>query len=285
MAQNGQGYLTQEEVETLIAYRFENQHMEKIRDTFIFCCFTGLAYTDIKNLTNENIQPSFDGRLWIKGRRNKTGTEYNIPILNVPAMIIEKYRGQAPDNRVLPVAGIMTYNNSLKKIASLCGITKKITSHLARHTFATTITLSKGVPIETVSKMLGHTNLTTTQIYARILNSKISNDMEALAGKMKKLDMKLQFSAGQDVTSVESIIKSLKIPSGRASDVIREDLVAKVWNRLSNIEKQAFASDMTGRENKPKTLRDFYVCLMDYFPENLTDNNSSFNENTLLIAQ
>ena len=142
--------------------------------------------------------------------------------------------------------------------------------------------MSKGVPIETVSKMLGHTNLTTTQIYARILNSKISNDMEALAGKMKKLDMKLKFSTGQDVASIESIIKSLKIPSGRASDVIWEDLVAKVWNKLSNIEKQAFASNMTGMENKPKTLRDFYVCLMDYFLENLTDNNSPINENTLI---
>ena len=161
------------------------------------------------------------------------------------------------------------------------GITKKITSHLARHTFATTITLSKGVPIETVSKMLGHTNLTTTQIYARILNSKISNDMEALAGKMKKLDMKLQFSAGQDTVSIENIIKSLKIPSGRVSDVIWENLVAKVWNKLSNIEKQAFASDVTGMENKPKTLCDFYVCLIDYFLENRTDNRP-LNENTLI---
>jgi hypothetical protein len=106
--------------------------------------------------------------------------------------------------------------------------------------------------------------------------------MEALAGKMKKLDMKLQFTNNEDIASAESIIKSLKIPSGRASDVIWEDLVAKVWNRLSNIEKQSFASDMTGMENKPKTLRDFYVCLMDYFLENLTDNNSPINENTLI---
>jgi hypothetical protein len=196
-------------------------------------------------------------------------------------MIIEKYRGQTPDNRVLPVADIMTYNKNLKKIATLCGISKKITSHLARHTFATTITLSKGVPLETVSKMLGHTNLTTTQIYARILNSKISNDMTALAGKMKKLDMKLQFSTGQEIASIESIVKSLKIPSGRASDVIWENLVAKVWNNLSNIEKQAFASDVTGMENRPKTLRDFYVCLIDCFLENHADNGS-FNENTLI---
>ncbi|MDR1257691.1 MAG: site-specific integrase, partial [Tannerellaceae bacterium] len=122
------GYLTQEEVETLIEHRFEDKYMEKVRDTFVFCCFTGLAYTDIRSLTNENIQSSFDGRLWIKGKRNKTGTEYNIPILNIPGMIIKKYRGQAPDNRVLPVADIITYNKNLKKIATLCGISKKITS-------------------------------------------------------------------------------------------------------------------------------------------------------------
>jgi hypothetical protein len=105
--------------------------------------------------------------------------------------------------------------------------------------------------------------------------------MTALAGKMKKLDMKLQFSTGQEIASLESVVKSLKIPSGRASDVIWEDLAAKVWNRLSNIEKQAFDSDITGRESRPKTLRDFYVCLMDYFLENHADNGS-FNENTLI---
>jgi hypothetical protein len=160
----------------------------------------------------------------------------------------------------------------------MCGISKKITSHLARHTFATTITLSKGVPLETVSKMLGHTNLKTTQIYARILNSKISNDMTVLAGKMRGLNFKLQDSNIQHVASIENMIKALKIPSGRVSDVIWENLIAKVWNKLSNIEKQSFASEIENREIKPKTLRDFYVALIDYFLERQTTNHS-FAEN------
>jgi hypothetical protein len=188
---------------------------------------------------------------------------------------MEKYRGETVNNRVLPVPGIMTYNKKLKKIAALCGIAKKVTSHLARHTFTTTITLSKGVPIETVSKMLGHTNLRTTQIYARILNSKISNDMAELARKMKKLDMKLEFSS-QHMASLESVIETLKIPSGRASDAIWENLTTKVWNKLSNIEKQAFISELESRENKPKTFHDFHVTLMDYFLDNLTDQSDNF---------
>jgi site-specific recombinase XerD len=275
------GYLTQEEVEALIDCKLPDKQLEKIRDTFIFCCFTGLSYTDVKSLTSEQIQSSFDGRLWIKGQRNKTGTDYNIPILNIPGIIMEKYRGVAVNNRVLPVTDIMTYNKNLKKIAALCGISKNITSHLARHTFATTITLSKGVPLETVSKMLGHTNLKTTQIYARILDSKISNDMAELSGKMKKLDMKLQFSCSPNVASLEDFTGKLKIPSGKASDVIWENLTTKVWNRLSNIEKQSFMSKLESREGKPKTYRDFYITLMDYFLDNLTNqsDNSAHTEN------
>jgi hypothetical protein len=269
------GYLAQEEVETLMDCQLPDKQLEKTRDTFIFCCFTGLSYTDIKSLTSENIQPSFDGRLWIKGQRNKTDTDYNIPILNMPSIIMEKYRGETVNNRILPVPCISTYNKELKKIAALCGFEKKVTSHLARHTFATTITLSKGVPIETVSKMLGHTNLRTTQIYARILNSKISDDMAELAGKMKKLDMKLEFS-GQHVASLESFTGTLNIPSGRAADAIWENLTTKVWNKLSNMEKQAFMSDVESKESKPKTFRDFYIILMDYFLDNLTEQSDNF---------
>jgi hypothetical protein len=99
---------------------------------------------------------------------------------------------------------------------------------------------------------------------------------------MKKLDMKLQFTTGQEIASIESIVKSLKIPSGRTSDVIWESLTAKVWNKLSNIDRQAFASDIKDMENRPKILRDFYVCLMDYFLENHADNNGSLNENTII---
>jgi hypothetical protein len=154
------------------------------------------------------------------------------------------------------------------------------TIHVARHTFATQ-TLTKGVSIESVSKMLGHTSINTTQIYARVTDKKVSHEMGAFAGSVKSLDMKLQYPVEQEEVTVEGVLKSLKIATGKASDVIWENLTAKVWNRLSGIEKQAFASDVTGKENRPKTLRDFYVFLMDYFLENHADNGSS-NENILI---
>jgi integrase len=128
------GCLTQSELESMIDFRFEDERLEKARDIFIFCAFTGLAYTDVKHLTCKHSQPSFNGEPWIRGKRQKSGTEYNIPVLNIPKMIPEKYRGKAKGDLVLPVIDIMSYNILLKKIARLCGIDKKITSHLARHT-------------------------------------------------------------------------------------------------------------------------------------------------------
>jgi hypothetical protein len=274
------GYLTQSELETMIDFRFEDERLEKARDIFIFCAFTGLAYTDVKHLTNGHIQPSFDGKLWIRGKRKKTGTEYNIPILNIPKMILEKYRGKTKGNLALPVFDIMIYNMLLKKVAQLCDIDKKVSSHLARHTFAT-LTLTKGVSIESVSKMLGHSNISTTQIYARVTDKKVGHEMGAFAGCVKKLDTRLQYMAGEDEVKMEDVLTSLKIPAGKASDVIWENLTAKVWNRLSNIEKQSFVSETESRENKPKTFRDFYVVLMDYFLDNMESNsdNSTFAEN------
>jgi integrase len=274
------GYLTRSELEAMIDFRFEDGRLEQARDIFIFCAFTGLAYTDVKHLTNRHIRPSFDGRPWIRGKREKTGTEYNIPVLNIPKMILEKYRGKAKGDLALPVFDIAVYNILLKKIARLCGIDKNVSSHLARHTFATQA-LTKGVSIESVSKMLGHTNINTTQVYARVTDKKVSHEMGAFAGSVKSLDMKLQFPVGQEEVAVEGVLKSLKIATGKASDAIWENLTAKVWDRLSNVEKQVFTLDVTGRENRPKTSRDFYVCLIDCFLENHADNGS-FNENSLI---
>ena len=112
----------------------------------------------------------------------------NVPLLKVPLAILKKYEGQLPKGELLPVLSNQKLNSYLKEIGDLCGINKNITFHLARHTFATTTTLAKGVPIETVSKMLGHTNIETTQIYARITNDKIRKDMQQLAGKLDDLD-------------------------------------------------------------------------------------------------
>ena len=120
---------------------------------------------------------------WIITKRQKTNTDVNVPLLDIPKMILKKYKGKLPDGKILPVISNQKLNAYLKEIADICGIKKNLTFHLARHTFATTTTLSKGVPIETVSKMLGHTNIETTQIYARITNSKIGSDMQGLDKK------------------------------------------------------------------------------------------------------
>jgi site-specific recombinase XerD len=184
------GYLTQEEIETLINQKFPTKKLERTRDVFVFCCFTGLSYIDVRELTAENIKISFDGGQWIMGKRRKTDVGYNVPLLEIPKMILEKYKGSLANGRLLPVTSNQHSNVYLKEIGELCGLKKKLTFHLSRHTFAT-LTLSKGVSIESVSKMLGHTNIQTTQIYARITNDKISNDMALFAVKVKEMETKL----------------------------------------------------------------------------------------------
>lgn len=173
-------YLTEEELRRLIDTPFQNQRLERIRDIFIFCCFTGLAYIDVKNLTEEAICLDVNGQKWIKTHRRKTKTLSSIPLLPIAEKIIKKYqehpfvlRGKG----ILPVSTNQKSNAYLKEVAAACSIKKNLTTHLARHTFATTVTLSSGVPIESVSKMLGHTSLKTTQIYAKVVDRKLVEDM------------------------------------------------------------------------------------------------------------
>ncbi|MDR1652665.1 MAG: site-specific integrase [Prevotellaceae bacterium] len=184
-------FLTQEEVERMITTHIENEKIEQARDIFLFCCYTGLSYSDVFGLTSRQIQQSFNGKLWIKGKRQKTDIEYNIPLLNIPQLILDKYSKNRQSEKVLPVPGMVTYNLRLKKVAKACGIDKNISSHLARHTFATTVALTGGVPIETVSKMPGHTGIKTTQIYAKVINSKIGSDMDMLAEKLSGMEAKM----------------------------------------------------------------------------------------------
>ncbi len=153
------GYLTEPEIKKILKKQFACKRLEQVRDIFIFSCFTGLAYIDVRNLTKDNIRSSFDGKLWIMTTRQKTNTAVTVPLLKVPLAILKKYEGTMKDGRLLPVLSNQKLNSYLKEIADVCGITKTITFHLARHTFATTMTLTKGVPIETVSKMLGHTKI------------------------------------------------------------------------------------------------------------------------------
>lgn len=177
------GYLTDQEIQRILNKEFSTSRLEQVRDLFIFSCFTGLSYIDVKQLRSKDICLSFDNKPWIMTRRQKTDTPVNVPLLKIPLSILEKYEGSLPNDLLLPVLSNQKMNAYLKEIADLCGIEKNITFHLARHTFATTTTLSKGIPIETVSKMLGHTNISTTQIYARITNEKIRKDMAHLLDK------------------------------------------------------------------------------------------------------
>ena len=177
-------YLTKEELEIVYNKEFTSQRLEAVRDMFIFSCYTGLAYIDLKQLTEEEIVEKQDGRKWIVTHRQKTKTNVNVPLLDIPLMLIEKYKGKGRNGHVFPVLSNQKMNDYIKEIIAICDIDKDITCHSARHTFATTVTLENGVPIESVSRMLGHTNIKTTQLYARITDQKIGGDMDNLAAKI-----------------------------------------------------------------------------------------------------
>ena len=176
-------FLTDVELKKIEDLESSIERITVVRDLFVFSCYTGISYIDIMKLDRSCVKQGIDGNQWIMGTRNKTGTPFKIPLLPTTERLIAKYwnhpRTQV-HGRLMPSLSNQRLNSYLKEIADLCGITKNLTFHMARHTFATTVTLSNGVPIETVSKMLGHTTLATTQIYARVIEKKISEDMENL---------------------------------------------------------------------------------------------------------
>ncbi|UII21670.1 site-specific integrase [Fulvivirga ligni] len=181
------GFLDQDELIRLQDKKFEIARLDWVRDLFVFSCYTGLAYIDVMKLAPENLGKGVDGKLWIMTTRQKTQQKVSIPILPKAMDIISKYKEhpRAEINGTLfPVISNQKLNSYLKEIADLCRIRKNLTFHLARHTFATTVTLSNGVPIESVSKMLGHTKITTTQIYAKVVEHKVSEDMGMLREKL-----------------------------------------------------------------------------------------------------
>jgi len=179
--------LTVEELETMAGKSFATARLAQVRGIFLFSCYTGLAYANLQKLQRSEISTGIDGGKWIFTRRQKTDTASRIPLLPTAEEILDRYalypqcqiKGQ-----VLPILSNQKMNAYLKEIADCCGIKKQLTFHIARHTFDTTITLSNGVPIETVSKMPGHRNLRTTQHYAKILDRKVSQDMQALKEKL-----------------------------------------------------------------------------------------------------
>ena len=181
------GYLEDDELNRLMNKEIGNKRLSLIRDLFVFSCFTGLAYIDLANLKGENIV-TLNGVEWIKGRRIKTGTLINVVLLDIPKRLILKYTDdKRRKEHLFPIISNQKMNEYLKEIAAICDIDKNLTCHIARHTFAT-MALSKGVPIESVSKMLGHTNIRTTQIYAKVTDKKIEHDMEGLAEQMGKFN-------------------------------------------------------------------------------------------------
>jgi site-specific recombinase XerD len=181
-------FLSEEELFTMNNKEMVTERLNIVKDIYVFSCYTGLAYIDVKNLTPGHISIGIDGNKWIYTHRQKTDTVSKIPLLPIPEMILEKYKNHpksSNENRLLPILTNQRMNSYLKEIADVCGINKELTFHTARHTFATTVTLANGVPIESVSKMLGHTNITTTQHYAKILDKKVSDDMGHLRAKLE----------------------------------------------------------------------------------------------------
>lgn len=182
-------FLDEEELEQLESAEMGNKRLERIRDCFVFSCYTGLSYVDVKELNSDNIVKGIDGNHWISTKREKTDKPVKVPLLPKAREILEKYM-QCPEMEnkegLLPISSNQKTNAYLKEIADSCDINKNLTFHVARHTFATTVMLSNGVPIETVSKLLGHSKLSTTQIYARVVESKISEDIGNLLMRFKE---------------------------------------------------------------------------------------------------
>ena len=175
-------YLLQDELQRLHEVKLNNS-LCKMRDVFLFACYTGLSYTDISKLSKKNLKKGNDDLMWIYIKRNKTNIPSNIPLLPPAVLLIKAFKKLYNGKTLFPIISNQKINKGLKRISALCGFNKKLTFHSARHTFATTVTLTNGVPIETVSKMLGHNNIKTTQIYARVIDSKVSKDMLILRQK------------------------------------------------------------------------------------------------------
>lgn len=176
-----------DELTALEEKQFVIDLLDQVRNVFVFCCYTGLSYVDVEKLTSKGIVIGHDGEYCISVDRTKTGSSPSVPILPKAFKIIEKYKDERRminSGRLLPVISNQRINAYLRELASLTGIEKKLTFHAARHTFATTVTLSNGIPIETVSAMLGHKNFRTTQIYAKVVQEKISQDMKKLKEKL-----------------------------------------------------------------------------------------------------
>lgn len=177
--------ITRQELRKIMNTPLDSPNRYLVRDMFLFSVFTGIALSDIRNLTYDNLVRAEDGVWWIHSKRQKTGTDFHVPLLDLPLQIIEKYRGLNKNGKMFVMLSCSKTNGNLKKITKICGIERNITFHMARHSYASLITLSQGVPMETVSRMLGHRDLRATRIYAEVSNDKINSDMRKLEKRIE----------------------------------------------------------------------------------------------------
>ena len=172
-------YLTDEELKRLEKHTFNQIRLQQVKDLFVFCCYTGLAYSEMTTLTTNNIEVGFDGNEWIQMIRKKTNRKISVPVLPKAKEILEKYGNE------LPKISNQKFNSYLKEISAILSIDKKLTHHIARKTFATTVLLYNNVPMEIVSELLGHSNMSITQAhYGKIVQRKVSDEMKNLHLKL-----------------------------------------------------------------------------------------------------
>lgn len=236
-------FLTEDELATMAGKKFEVDRLSQVRDIFLFSCYTGLAYVDVHKLRRSQIAKGVDGDQWIFTSRQKTDTPSRIPLLSAAKDIIVKYSAHPKcinEDRLLPVLSNQKMNAYLKEIADMCKIHKQLTFHIARHTFATTVTLSNGVPIESVSKMLGHRSIKITQHYAKILDVKVGADMGALKKKLavqSENEIKLPIAADQ---------VGFSFREGKVELLFLQEQITLIDEAILSGESQSEATSPTG---------------------------------------
>lgn len=173
-------FLSEKELKLMMKTQLPKSNLNLVRDVFLFSAFTGISFSDIRNLTEKNLAQAENGTWWIHSARQKTGTPFHVPLLDLPLELIEKYRGITKNGRLFPMLSCSKTNINLKKIAAICGINRRVTFHTARHTYASVITLSQGVPLDTVRELMGHRDWRATRIYAHLTYDKVNEDMGRL---------------------------------------------------------------------------------------------------------
>lgn len=178
-------HLTMDEFQKLLTTPIAEKHLVRCRDMFLFACFSGMSYADVRNLSEKHITKDDNGIMWIRIERQKTKSECRIRLLSVPIQIIEKYKHERTDDKIFKMTCLATIDRNLKTVAQKCGIESRLCYHMGRHTYATQVCISQGVPIETLCKMMGHRSVQTTQIYAKITNQKVNEDMKILSSRIE----------------------------------------------------------------------------------------------------